>query len=291
MFGESKSEYVSGKVDSFRTSYTRTREAESLEVDQDDLRHHLLEVKHAAEDWYDFWDRGQTRRRGLVRLLGPGDPMVSQRPHTPDPYPEHCRRHPGARPSEATASRPAWTFTTRRAGYRSVVEPTTPRPGLVITIDHDQRPPDPFAANTTAAPRHRVRPQPSSLGQHRSPDPGPLRAWTMTTEPVAAADDLDEATGHGRLTPGSEPLSAPAETAPVLPMIEGTHRHRSSRGGTAVLPFLDCVAMAPRRDEPAGRRPKRRPSGRGAAEGGGAHRSLGNGETSCTGHLEVTVWR
>ncbi len=57
MSGETRSQYVSRKVDSFRTSYTNTRETEGLDIDHDDLRLHLLEVKHGAEDWYDFWDQ------------------------------------------------------------------------------------------------------------------------------------------------------------------------------------------------------------------------------------------
>jgi len=217
--------------------------------------------------------------------------MVTMRPHTSDPYPDRCRRHPGARPNEATDPPPTRTVTTRPAASRSVVEPTTPRPDQVITIDHTQRPPDPFAANTTVPIRPLVRPRPSGLDQHRPTDPATLTVWTMPTDSTAAVEDLDEATGDGDQGRGIEPSNAPAKTGPGLPTIAGTHRHRSSLVRTPVLPCLDWFAMAPRRDERDGRCASTRPVGRGAAEGGGAHRSLGNGETSCIGHQEVTVWR
>jgi hypothetical protein len=56
MFGESKSEYVSRKVDAWRKDYQRTHEREGIPVDPIDFRSRSLDVKYEAEDSYDFWD-------------------------------------------------------------------------------------------------------------------------------------------------------------------------------------------------------------------------------------------
>jgi len=56
MFGESKNAYVSRKVNAYKKDYQRTHELEDIPVDQDDFRLSTLDVKHGAEDWYDFWD-------------------------------------------------------------------------------------------------------------------------------------------------------------------------------------------------------------------------------------------
>ncbi len=56
MFLETRSEYVSRKVDTFTKYYRRTRELEGLPIDETELRSEALHVKHGAEDSYDFWD-------------------------------------------------------------------------------------------------------------------------------------------------------------------------------------------------------------------------------------------
>jgi len=56
VIGESKSQYVSRKVDSYRKEYQRRHESEDIPIDADEFRHGSLEVKHGAEDWFDFWD-------------------------------------------------------------------------------------------------------------------------------------------------------------------------------------------------------------------------------------------
>ena len=55
MFGESKNEYVSRKVDTFRKDYQRQHEAEDIGIDTEEFRSLSLEVKWGAQDWWDFW--------------------------------------------------------------------------------------------------------------------------------------------------------------------------------------------------------------------------------------------
>ena len=55
MFGESKSEYVSRKVNAWKKKEQRTHEMEGTPLDADEFEQDALEVKHDAEDWYDFW--------------------------------------------------------------------------------------------------------------------------------------------------------------------------------------------------------------------------------------------
>jgi hypothetical protein len=54
MFGESKSEYVSRKINTFRKDYQRQHEAEDIPVDEDEFRYLSLDVKWDAED---SWER------------------------------------------------------------------------------------------------------------------------------------------------------------------------------------------------------------------------------------------
>jgi len=56
MFIESKNEYVSRKVQAWEKEERREHESEGIPLDPDEFRHDKLEVKWAAEDWYDFWD-------------------------------------------------------------------------------------------------------------------------------------------------------------------------------------------------------------------------------------------
>jgi hypothetical protein len=56
MFDESKSQYVSRKVEAFTKDYRHTHEKEGLDIDADEFRHLTLETRYAAEDWYDFWN-------------------------------------------------------------------------------------------------------------------------------------------------------------------------------------------------------------------------------------------
>jgi hypothetical protein len=52
--GESKSQYVSRKVNAYRKEESRLHESEGTTPDPEDTRAEELEVKWAAEDWWDF---------------------------------------------------------------------------------------------------------------------------------------------------------------------------------------------------------------------------------------------
>ena len=53
--GDSRTEYVARRVETFRTEYRRTAELEDTKIDHAEFRYLTVEAKHAAEDSYDRW--------------------------------------------------------------------------------------------------------------------------------------------------------------------------------------------------------------------------------------------
>jgi len=82
--------------------------------------------------------------------------MVTQRPHTPDPYPERCCRHPGACQGEALNSPLARTFTDTSSAPRSVVHLGSSASTRMLTTTTDRRHPIPFDAAWTVSARSRI---------------------------------------------------------------------------------------------------------------------------------------
>lgn len=203
---------------------------------------------------------------------------MTHQPETSDPYPELPIRHPGARPSDATDHRHAWEFTNHLPVTRPVVQPATEAPTRVLTIDPDHRYPDPFAASHLEHTRPWDRqPQPTGV------DDTPARRmsvfpWVSVLLMLTAQGILGAATAIGQLPGFLGAVVMTGMAAVGLVLIVAELVHRNDRRSEPRSPWMSA-AKAPRRDEHDGRSLKRRPVGRGAAEGGGAHRlPLGNTE-------------
>jgi len=204
--------------------------------------------------------------------------MVSQRPHGPDPYPEHSHRHPGARPSTAPITVHVLTFTTRATTTQPVVHHTTPAPGGVLTTGHRHRHPASFAASLA---QRTPNPGQPSGHERRSDDPPTLRCDPLGEGLRCSATDTDrEATAywHRRTEPGATDQTVWTPPSTALSdhdrSVNGDTTDTTGDGSRRHCPVT--FATAPRRDSNDGRSLKRRPAGEAPPKAAAPNGPLGN---------------